>query len=306
MRGVRSVRARKVSGGGSTRSRGIRVRVLLGALALLVSVLAPDAFAEATEDSTAPQATASSSVKKKLKKLTKRVKTLEQLGGGGGGVAGPQGPTGPRGPTGPQGPAGNTTGTAGGDLTGDYPDPEIASDAVGSPEIATNAVGNPEIGPAAVGSSEIGLGAVGGSEVLDDSLTFFDLGPDSVNASEIGVGQVGTSELNSSSVRASEVGSGIVEREGPVVTIAGGTEGNGDANVDRASASCLAGEQLVGANANWTDNINPTGGDQTPGDEELYTMEVDASTTAETASAIGANDTDNDHDFRAVAYCLIT
>lgn len=34
-------------------------------------------------------------------------------------------------------------------------------------------------------------------------------------------------------------------------------------------------------------------------------MEVDASTTTETVSAIGANDTDNDHNFRAVAYCLI-
>jgi hypothetical protein len=261
----------------------VRSRLLLGAVAVFTLLVVSVAMA-ASGDSGGPEATASASVKKKFKKLTKRVKKLEQLAAGGG-VAGPQGPTGPRGATGPQGPAGSVSGAAGGDLTGTYPDPEI--------------------GPSKVGTDEIALNGVGSSEVAGDSLMSFDLGIDSVGSSEIGTGQVGTSELNSGSVRASEVDDGIVEREGPVVTIAGGTEGNGDANVDRASAACLAGEQLVGANANWTNNINPTGGDQTPGDEELYTMEVDASTTLESASAIGANDTDNDHDFRAVAYCLI-
>jgi hypothetical protein len=259
-------------------------RLAVGAAALLVGLAVPIGLAGA--DSAGPRATASAGIVKQVKKLKRQVAELQRQVSGLSVKGGPQGAAGPQGATGQQGPPGSVTGTAGGDLTGDYPDPEIA--------------------PGVVGTTEIGLSGVASSEVLDESLTIFDLGPDSVGSSEIGVGQVGTSELNSSSVRASEVGiGGIVEREGAVVTIAGGTEGNGDANVDRATASCLGGEELVGADAHWTDNIQPIGGDQTPGDEELYTMEVDASTTVETVSAIGANDTDNDHDFRAVAYCLV-
>ena len=138
-----------------------RAQAGFAAAALSALLVASVALAGPAGESGGPRATASASVKQQLKKLKQRIKVLEQQV-----QQGDQ----------PQ----DATGAAGGDLTGTYPNPSIAANAVDSTEIVNESLTLSDLGPSSVGPSE----------VVDNSLTALDLATGAVGDVEIANGAV--------------------------------------------------------------------------------------------------------------------
>ncbi len=213
-----------------------RSKSICAALAVVVGamVVMPVTFAGAAGN---PQATASASVKQQVKQLKRQVKRLRRE------VKGLARQPGPQGPQGPQGPPGPSTGPAGGDLMGDYPNPLIGPSAVGSLEIADDAVGTEDIARNSIGGSQIADSAVTSEDIANNSIGTLDIGDNAVTTLEIANGTVSSADLGASAVRAADLGPAFAVASAGVLVSPGTSK--------EATVSCPAGSRLLSGGFEW-------------------------------------------------------
>jgi len=87
------------------------------------------------------------------------------------------------------------SGTAGGDLTGTYPSPTIAADAVNTAEIVDAAVTSAKIADNAVGNTEMANNAVGNAEMADNAVNTAEMVDDAVTMAKIAQAGAGTNQV---------------------------------------------------------------------------------------------------------------
>jgi hypothetical protein len=214
------------------------------------------------------------------KKADRRSKQALALAGQGGqkgdpGAKGDQGPPGPKGDRGDAGPAGSIQGApAGGDLTGSYPDPSIAAD------------------------------AVTGAEVQDATLSGNDLLPNSIFSGQIAPGTVQGGDMATGAVTAGELGA-ITLRTGTITLDATGqTAGNGSYDTKAGSVTCAGGEQAISIGAFWDSvNTTETRTDQLTISDLGFIREITTNTPAG-VFVRGGNDTSASHTLTMQVACL--
>jgi hypothetical protein len=173
-------------------------------------------------------------------------------------------------------PAGPPTGPAGGGLTGTYPNPTIASNAVNSARVTDGSLTGADIENRSIDGGEIAQATLSAFHMVGDSLTANSLADNSVGSGELATNAVGWLELQSATFDSEEIASfgtsfGIPDAAidsaelGPNAIPADGTGNDGSTKLatdsvdfDEIAASGVRSVQVQDGSLTGADMVNNT------------------------------------------------